>query len=189
MSTINGTIFGDSLYGTAAADSIFGFAGDDTLKGFGGADRLDGGAGNDSIFYGDSTVGVTVNLGTGRGVGGSAEGDTYVSIENAWGSSFGDTLIGDEGANKLYGLDGNDTLKGGGGADTLDGGGGNDTFKGGGGADRFIGGSGIDTVDYSGAGPSHGILGVYVDLSTGATAYGDAAGDTFDGIENLTGSA
>ena len=50
--------------------------GNDTLKGFGGADRLDGGAGIDTVFYGDSSAGVGINLATGRWVGGSAEGDT-----------------------------------------------------------------------------------------------------------------
>src|SRR3954470_6181091 len=75
MATINGTNGGDSLYGTASADVINGLNGNDTLKGFGGADRLDGGAGIDTAFYGDSSAGVGINLATGRGVGGSAEGD------------------------------------------------------------------------------------------------------------------
>jgi hypothetical protein len=44
------------------------------------------------VFYGDSTAGVGVNLATGRGVGGSAEGDTLISIENVFGSNFNDTL-------------------------------------------------------------------------------------------------
>src|SRR3954466_5765527 len=76
MATINGTNGGDSLYGGAAADVINGLNGNDTLKGFGGADRLDGGNGIDTVFYGDSSAGVGINLATGRGVGGSAEGDT-----------------------------------------------------------------------------------------------------------------
>jgi hypothetical protein len=103
MATINGTNSGDSLYGTAAADVINGLNGNDTLKGFGGADRLDGGAGIDTVFYGDSTAGVGINLATGRGVGGSAEGDTLISIENVFGSNFNDTLTGTSGANQLHG--------------------------------------------------------------------------------------
>jgi len=86
MATINGTNGGDSLYGGAAADVINGLNGNDTLKGFGGADRLDGGNGIDTVFYGDSTAGVGINLATGRGVGGSAQGDTLISIENVFGS-------------------------------------------------------------------------------------------------------
>ena len=126
MATINGTNGGDSLYGTAAADVINGLNGNDTLKGFGGADRLDGGAGIDTVFYGDSSAGVGINLATGRGVGGSAEGDTLISVENVFGSNFNDTLTGTSGANQLHGQDGNDVIKGGGGNDFLDGGNGND---------------------------------------------------------------
>ena len=155
MATINGTNGGDSLYGGAAADVINGLNGNDTLKGFGGADRLDGGAGIDTVFYGDSSAGVGINLATGRGVGGSAEGDTLISVENVFGSNFNDTLTGTSGANELHGQDGNDVIKGGGGNDFLDdgndfldGGGGDDTFKGSGHADVLIGGAGSDTVDF-----------------------------------------
>ena len=168
MATINGTNGGDSLYGGAAADVINGLNGNDTLKGFGGADRLDGGNGIDTVFYGDSSAGVGINLATGRGVGGSAQGDTLISIENVFGSNFNDTLTGTSGANQLHGQDGNDVIKGGGGNDfldggngndilvssiwdasTLDGGAGDDTFKGTGHMDTLIGGSGSDTADFS----------------------------------------
>src|SRR5712671_4654491 len=97
MATINGTNFDDTLYGTSGADSIFGFAGNDTIKGGGGADRIDGGAGVDMVFYSDSSIGVSVNLATGRGVGGTADGDTFVNVENVWGSSFNDTITGNDG--------------------------------------------------------------------------------------------
>ena len=97
-----------------------------SLKGFGGADRLDGGNGIDTVFYGDSTAGVGINLDTGRGVGGSAEGDRLISIENVFGSNFNDTIIGSTAANQLHGQEGNDVIKGGGGNDYLDGGSGND---------------------------------------------------------------
>src|SRR4051812_22673740 len=162
MATIKGTNLADTLYGTSGADVISGLGGDDTIKGGGGADQIDGGSGFDTIFYTDSSAGVSVNLATGRGIGGTAEGDTYVSIEAVWGSSFNDTLTGDNGANQLFGLDGNDVLKGGGGADSLDGGSGNDILKGGGGADVLAGGAGTDTVDYSQAPGA-----VTVDLAAG----------------------
>jgi Ca2+-binding RTX toxin-like protein len=134
------------------------------------------------VFYSDSSVGVSVNLATGRGLGGTAEGDTYVSIEAVWGSSFNDTITGDGSANDLYGNDGNDVLKGGGGADGLDGGSGNDILKGGGGADLLIGGAGTDTADYSQG------FGATVDLALGQGFGGDAEGDTLISIENVTGS-
>src|SRR5262245_6027709 len=168
MATINGTNGGDSLYGTASGDTINGLNGNDSLKGFGGADRLDGGAGIDTVFYGDSSAGVGVNLATGSGVGGSAQGDTFVSIENVFGSNFNDTITGTSVANQRHGGEGNDVIKGGGGNDFLDGGNGNDyltsdifgasvldggagddTFKGTGHADVLFGGAGSDTVDFS----------------------------------------
>ena len=203
MATFNGTNSGDTLYGTSAGDTISGLGGNDSLKGFGGADRLDGGAGIDTVFYGDSSVGVAVNLQTGRGYGGSAEGDTLVSIENVFGSNFNDTLTGTSGANQLHGGEGNDVIKGGGGDDfldggngndiivssiwgtsTLDGGAGDDTFKGVGHADTIIGGAGSDTVDFSHMS--------FVTVSLGDPLPYWAGLETVHGpfisIENLTGT-
>ena len=183
MATVNGTNGADSLSGTSAADTINGLGGNDTLKGFGGADHLDGGAGIDTASYFNSAAGIGVNLATGSGFGGDAAGDTLVNIENVVGSSFNDTLIGDGNHNELVGLEGNDVLKGGGGADFLNGVDGDDILKGGGGADALFGGSGSDTADYSDSPAA-----VFVGLG-GVASGGDAAGDTFSSIENLTGSA
>jgi Ca2+-binding RTX toxin-like protein len=212
MAIVNGTNGGDTLYGTGASDQINGLNGNDSLKGFGGADRLDGGAGIDTVFYGDSTVGVGINLATGRGFGGTAEGDTLISIENVFGSYHNDSIIGTAGNNEFYGGNGNDVLKGGGGNDRLDGGSGNDilsaglgssildggsgddTLKGGGGANTLIGGAGNDTADYSGSG-----IGRTISLASGAASSGYiswpndipewAIADRLSGIENITGSA
>jgi Ca2+-binding RTX toxin-like protein len=65
-------------------------------------------------------------------------GDTFVSIENVYGSLFDDTIIGDNANNRLVGNDGNDTLSGAGGIDYLLGGTGNDRMSGGSGADVFL---------------------------------------------------
>jgi len=183
MATVNGTNGADSLSGTSAADTINGLGGNDTLKGFGGADHLDGGAGIDTASYFNSAAGVGVNLQTGRGFGGDAEGDTLSNIENLVGSSFNDALIGDGGNNELIGLEGNDVLKGGGGADFLGGGSGDDILDGGGGADALNGGVGSDTVDYS-----NSTAGVTVALFNNTAMFGNAQGDTFSSIENITGS-
>jgi Ca2+-binding RTX toxin-like protein len=187
MATVKGTQGGDTLFGTSAADTIEALGGNDTLKGFGGADRLDGGTGIDSVFYGDSTVGVAVNLVTGRGFGGSAQGDTLFDIENVFGSNHNDTLIGEGRANELHGLNGNDILKGGGGVDQLFGDSGDDILQGGTGGDALEGGAGTDAADYSQA-----IASVMADLrmapGVGGAAAGEAVGDTFVSIENLTGS-
>jgi Ca2+-binding RTX toxin-like protein len=118
----------DTLYGGNGSDRLWGNAGDDTLTGGAGADILAGGAGIDTVYYGTSVPGVTVNLATGTGHGGDAEGDILSSIENVTGSAFGDSLIGDNGDNRLFGDSGDDILIGGGGSDVLIGGTSSDTF-------------------------------------------------------------
>ncbi len=95
--------------------------------------------GTDTASYFNSTAGVVASLAAGEGVGGDAEGDTYVSIENLAGSAYADALVGNDGSNSLSGLSGDDFLDGGDGDDTLWGGSGNDTLKGGGGADALKG--------------------------------------------------
>jgi Ca2+-binding RTX toxin-like protein len=184
MAKLTGTTGHDTLVGTDSADTIHGYAGNDFLKGYGGADTLYGGTGIDTAIYADSTVGVVVNLARGLGFGGSAEGDTLGEIENLYGSPYNDIFTGDDQANLFLGLDGNDILKGGGGADRLEGGFGDDTFKGGGGADMLVGGPGIDTADYSSAD-----FGVTVLLHANVGSFGEAHGDRYSGIENVTGTA
>ena len=98
------------------------------------------------------------------------------------GTGNDDTLWGTGGNDGIYGLAGNDVLHGGMGKDILDGGDGNDILDGGAGADQLIGGSGIDTATYINA-----TSGVWADLAHGGVT-GDAQGDTYSGVENLTGS-
>lgn len=127
---------------------------------------------------------MAVNLATGTGTGGTAQGDVLSGIENVEGSSFNDTLTGDGGDNVLTGGDGADSLVGGAGNDTLLGGNGNDTLVGGAGADSLDGGSGVDRVDYSGSAAA-----INIDLKTGIGLGGDAQGDTLNAIEDAIGSA
>jgi Ca2+-binding RTX toxin-like protein len=68
-------------------------------------------------------------------------------------------------------------------ADTLTGNSSANILEGGLGADRLIGGSGTDTATYANA-----TSGVKADLNAGAGYIGEANGDTFNSIENLTGS-
>ena len=185
----------DVVIGNEAMNRLEGRDGDDVLEGGAGADTLDGGAGNDTVAHTESDTGVVVRLLTNAGQNGHAEGDTLVSIENITGSAHNDNLGGDIEPNVLNGGAGNDGLWGSGGDDIL---------VGGLGADRFYGGHGQDTADYTDS-----PVGVTVRLHSQAARGGDAEGDTFESlvdisyidiegvrqtealpdVENLTGSA
>ena len=182
----------DMLFGGTGNDYLFGGTGDDILVGGAGADHLDGGEGEDFADYSGSGQGVTVDLETGLGSGGDAEGDRLTGVEHVSGSDHADTLLGDGKDNLLYGgggddlIDGragDDTLVGEDGADKLYGGAGDDTLIGGAGADLLDGGEGSDTADYSASG-----AGVVIDLEPGTGSGGDAEGDRLTGIDNIVGS-
>jgi len=103
-------------------------------------------------------------------------GTTISVIENAFGSAFGDTLIGDDAANLLDGRGGADTVRAGGGADTIVGGLGDDSLD---------GGAGFDFASYAGAAAA-----VTVSLAlAGAQDTGGAGLDRLAKIEGLIGSA
>lgn len=116
------------LEGGAGDDVITGGTSNNLLFGGIGADTIDGGAGRDNVYYIRSTEGVTVNLASGVGIGGEAQGDTLTNVENVVGSQLDDILIGDAGINNLQGRDGDDVLSGGAGDDILRGFEGADTF-------------------------------------------------------------
>jgi Ca2+-binding RTX toxin-like protein len=112
--------------GSVNSDNIYGKGGDDVLisTGYG---ILYGGAGADLLIggnityasYFNSPAAVTVDLSTGTGIGGDADGDRLVSIYGIYGSSHSDTLIGDDNNNTLFGLAGSDHFDGKGGVDTV----------------------------------------------------------------------
>lgn len=173
----------DTINGRGGDDVLLGEAGNDVLIGAGGADELDGGADEDAVSYEGSPLGVVVNIGSGYGEQGDAEGDMYVAIENAVGSSHFDQLFGDAGPNELLGRGTEDVLSGGEGDDVLSGQGGPDHLTGGPGGDALDGGGDIDTVTYS-----ESSAGVSVDLSAGTGSGGNAEGDTLVAIEALGGT-
>jgi len=172
----------DTLEGGAGNDQLFGHSGDDTLNGGDGDDFLSGGIGADAFNGGDGIDSVIFSHGSNTGVTaslahpaineGDAFGDTYVSIENLYGTAWDDTLFGDSGDNRLigwrgddnlFGADGNDWIVGGDGEDLINGGGGDDTLAGqtdadvfefdmNHGADRILGfGQGEDLISYTDA--------------------------------------
>ncbi len=177
----------EGLTGSAFADVLVGNGGDNWLLGGGGADQLDGGLGFDYAAYGNSTIGLTASLIDPSVNTGEAAGDVYTSIEGLSGSSYNDILIGNLGNNTLSGGFGNDLLAGGDGSDQLLGGSGDDFLEGGSGVDVFNGGDGTDTVSYYQYSVAGGI-GITASLSNAAINAGDAAGETYVSIENLTGT-
>ncbi|MCE8556947.1 VCBS domain-containing protein [Ruegeria pomeroyi] len=159
----------ENLTGSRWDDVLTGDGNDNILQGRLGADTLEGLGGTDTADYSGSETFVNISLETGYAGGGSrshAIGDSWSGIENISGSAHDDLISGDDAnANLLSGGNGNDLLRGRAGADTLD------------------GGSGSDTADYEDSDSA-----VNVNLGTSVTSGGDAVGDTFISIENLTGS-
>ncbi|OHV17610.1 hypothetical protein BK022_04380 [Methylorubrum extorquens] len=97
-----------------------GDAGNNVLDGgAGGTDTINGLGGIDTVSYASSTVGVVIDL-NGQRTWDRRSTDTLVSVENAIGSQYDDTLLGDAGTNVLDGgTGGTDTINGLGGIDTI----------------------------------------------------------------------
>jgi Ca2+-binding RTX toxin-like protein len=155
---IEGNDFDNRIYGLAGADLLRGKGGNDLLDGGTGADVMEGGTGND-IFYVDNAGDVVTEI---------SGGGTADEVRTSLASYTLTTNV-----ERLTGLDSTgQTLTGNSLANIL---------TGGAGADVLSGGLGSDTASWGWS-----LAGVTVDLQTGATG-GDAAGDTFLSIENLTG--
>jgi Ca2+-binding RTX toxin-like protein len=114
----------DVLNGSNADNRLEGGDGDDLLRGGAGADFLVGGGGFDTVSYYTSAAGVTVDLSSGKGTGGDAQGDVLYAFEYLNGSQFNDILTSDFYTEALRGWGGNDILRGS--ADIMDGGEGRD---------------------------------------------------------------
>ncbi len=188
-SNFNDGIFGDdnatTLYGMAGLDTLYGagganflYGGDDTdnIVGGAGIDFMDGGTGIDTLSYQLATSGVIVSMVNPAINTGWAGGDTYINFEDCTGTDYVDTIYGDDQAvNNLWGLAGNDTIYGGGGYDVM---------IGDAGADYLDGGAGTDQADYETAKSA-----LIASLADPSINTGDAAGDVYVSIENISGSA
>lgn len=156
-----------TLTGNSAIDGT-GNAGANTITGNSGINTLTGGDGDDTYFV--QNTGDTV-------VENSSEGTDTVS------SSVSFTITDEDVEHlTLTGSSGN-SATGNASANTLTGNTGNNTLTGLGGGDALVGGAGTDTASYAGS------AAVNVNLSTGVVSGGDAVGDSFSSIENLTGSS
>ena len=196
---VTGSDYRDSLSGDYRANTLKGGKGDDTLRGGAGTDELDGGPGADRLDGGEdpgekdnmvpdpdnvgqtiaapidtasylsAEAGVTVDLSTGRGTGGDADGDELINIEKVLGSIHDDTFIASAGPDMI---DGSNPLGG---------------------------KSDSDTVSYEGSASTAAGKGVtvgldsdgdFTDASDSTANDGTSAkGDMLENIENLTGSA
>ena len=194
--------------GDAADNNITAGVGNDYFSGGGGRDTLNGGAGLDTVDYAASREAVTVDVISGFGYGGDAEGDRLSNIEKFIGSSQATDTLSFQGTNQdaiinlstgsakvpdviafsgfenVIGGSGNDRMTGDGKANKLEGGLGNDTLVGGMGADTLDGGDGNNAVSYESSTQAV-VVSLLVDAeNTG----GEATGDKLLNIQNLTGS-
>ncbi len=144
--SLRGDQFDNVLNGGEGDDTLIGRDGNDILSGDLGRDRLIGGAGTDTACYLTSDAGVIADLGTPAANTGDARGDTYSSVENILGSTWGDALRGNHLGNHIQGLGGDDAILGRQGDDTIDGGAGDDALRGDGGNDILRGDAGEDLL-------------------------------------------
>ncbi|KAL3847763.1 hypothetical protein ACJMK2_018657 [Sinanodonta woodiana] len=141
VNTIDGLGGSDIIYGRDGNDvlivgpdddRLYGGQGHDTIFGGDGGDLIDGRTGiNTIVFKGDgfSKIGVFVDLRIGKGLDADAEGDSYIDIQNIFGSECNDILHGNENDNVIYGFQGNDYIHPYGSNDILTGGEGADVYN------------------------------------------------------------
>ena len=120
---LNNTFFA----GTGGVSTVNGSTGDDTLNegpdaNGGSSETFNGGAGTDTVDYSGRTAALTVTMDGATASGDAAQSETDVigtDVENVYGGSAADMIVGNDNDNDLEGNGGGDTICGGNGNDTL----------------------------------------------------------------------
>ncbi|MEM8644818.1 MAG: hypothetical protein AAGF86_00600 [Pseudomonadota bacterium] len=185
VENVIGTAFNDYVVGSSAKNKILTGDGIDQVVISDGADFLDGGAGRDQLFlvWHDD---VTIDLMNGRGIGGIADGDTYLNFEKAHMYGHRNTFIGSDEDEELFVRGTEYDVETNGGDDLVS----IDAVVDG----QIDGGAGIDTLSFFGV-PSQGPQSapLVFDLANGEIRHmGASQGDPkveISNIENIYGSS
>jgi hypothetical protein len=164
-STVTGTTGDDLLNGTSAAEQIDALAGNDWITPGAGFDGIDGGDGADMVSYSDRATSLRIiqdEAGMRAFAGG--ETDVLTNVERVTGTSQSDEFFFTDG--QARGLGGQDMF-----------------HAAGDGTGTYDGGAGRDTLSYARAD-----AGVEASLFRDKGWSGDAAGDSYSGIEDLIGT-
>ena len=153
----------ERLHGSRYDDLFIGSNVDELFEGRDGSDTIDGGGGNDVIWYRSEEnlggfQGINANLSTGIVIDGFGNTDFVSNVENVYGTSFSDTIVGDAADNDLTGWNG---------------------------ADSYDGGDGFDGVNFE---EEQGANGVVVDLAAGTATDSWGNAETLTNIERVNGS-
>jgi len=164
--TGTGNEIANTITGGASGDTLSGLGGNDTLVGLDGDDLLIGGLGTDTLDGGNGADYVAYR---------NATAGLTVSLADPsanTGEALGDIFISIE---RIEGSAFNDILTG----DATD-----NALRGGLGADALNGGAGRDTASYF-----YATAGLTVSLAIPGNNTGEAIGDTYVSMENISGSA
>ena len=158
------------LVGSRYDDTLTGNQYRNVFEGGLGADTMDGGVNVSSDIYDfasyqHSATAVVASLQDSTQNTAEADGDTYTNIRGLIGSAFGDTLVGDQHDNVLWGLGGDDLLIVGIGSDEAN------------------GAFGFDTMSYRKLG-----YGITLDLDNWGAGSAEVANDIGRGIEAFEGT-
>jgi Ca2+-binding RTX toxin-like protein len=189
VENVVGSSHDDKLGGSSASNRLVGGDGNDTFLMDAGADEIIGGADHDTLVVSGDNM--TINLATGTGSGGDADGDTYSSIEqvNLTPDASGNTIIGSNASETVTTFGENNDIDLGGGSDTLN-------YWTNTSAGELDGGAGFDTVNFGlnpmimeGIGP-WAISGVQVDLENGTfKRFNDDEEGQITGFEHIVGTS